>query len=109
MKKNWVYIMTDSENRFFHVGYCADIVKAIKFYKELPMLPYVVKKVCEKTAIIENPKYNILIYLEENKTQGDSFERFKQLTEGTYEMKIDLIKTFNPGFVELTPGVNIEL
>ncbi len=91
--KNYVYILSINDTKF-HAGYCRDIEKAVKFYKNLPSAFANVYK---------------LVYLEELPDDQKAFARYKEILAYTDLEKGILIDNINPDRVELEPGINIEL
>lgn len=95
--KQYVYIVTTNDDRMLLVGYCDDIEKTIKFFKELPNLH-------ENTT-----DYNRLVYVEEHSDKGICIERFDELMAFTRDLKEAVIDSCNPDWIELKPGINFEL
>lgn len=84
----WLYIMSNSDNTYFHCGFSDDILKVIRFYDSLPKIGLTP---CSK-----------LVYAEEYTLKETQVNRFKELTSmGTEKMK-EIIEVFNPGYVQIT-------
>lgn len=94
----YVFLMTDSERCNMHAGYCGHLEDMIAFYKLMPSM-----------AMDENYIQNILVYLEQAEHEQMVKDRLKQIVALNRIQKEDLINTINPDWVELMPGVNIEL
>lgn len=91
----WLYIMCSPDRDNFLVGTTSDLKKAISFFKEMPSL---------------KPENKIrLVYLEGYETQADASIRFKEVSALTKDIKIQLVQTINPEFVEMVPGKNVEI
>lgn len=90
--------MATPDNTIFHVGYCRDIKKAIKFYSDFPSL---------HTNWVEK-----LVYFEQYEgadAEDMARERFEELTKFPWDLKAAVIGNINPEFIELIPGINVEI
>ena len=94
--KLYVYIVTTNDDNVLHVGYCTDLKRTIKFYKELPNLEL-------------ETDYNRLVYVEEHPNEESAINRFNELMQTPREIKEFIIEGVNPEWVELVPGVNFDL
>lgn len=95
--KHYVFMISTNEKSMLTVGWCKDILKAIKFYKELPNLS-------------DSPDvFNKLVYVEEHPNEDSCVNRFNELMGFTVEVKEIVIASVNPNFIELIPGLNFDL
>lgn len=94
--RTFVYIVTANNDRTLHVGYCKDIKRAVKFYKELPNLHLDID-------------YNRLVYAEEHDDRDNAIARFNELMGYPRDMKEAVIDCVNPDWIELLPGLNFDL
>jgi putative endonuclease len=99
MSKHYTYIMTNTSKTHLHCGYCKDVYRMQKFYKEMPSMHF----------LYENYSNNILVYLEELPNLDSVRVRLDQLMGLNREQKTGLINSINPDWVEIIPGVNVEL
>ncbi|OGY92268.1 MAG: hypothetical protein A3H70_03440 [Candidatus Komeilibacteria bacterium RIFCSPLOWO2_02_FULL_48_11] len=91
-KGGYVYITTTKKNTVLYIGVTSDI--SVRDYKH-------------KTKFYENSftkKYNVdkLVYYERYDFIEDAIKREKQLKNWRREKKINLIKSMNPEFKELS-------
>jgi hypothetical protein len=88
--RQFVYIMATPDNSIFHVVYCLDLEKAVKFYKGLPNM--------------HSNGHNKLVYFEMftgPECVDTAFVRFKELTSYPWELKAEIICNINPDLIEL--------
>lgn len=88
--------MATIDNVIFHCGTCANLEKMIKFYKGLPNIS----------------GFNRLLYFEQYSGPGAkemATERFEELSRFPWDLKASVIAGINPEFIELLPGVNVEI
>lgn len=96
----YVYLISDYSKKSIHSGYCGDVNKMIGKYAEHN----------EMSLNYPPDKYLFrLVYLEELETQGKAIDRNMYLTFMPLVEKIKEIEKFNPEWLELMPGINIEL
>ena len=95
--KRFIYIITDRNRNNLHVGLCADLLKTLDFYKQMPTLFY------------DNAQQlNRLVYFEEISTEEMAMERFKTVSTYTRPQKEKMIRPVNPDWVDLTIGLKFE-
>ena len=95
--KRFIYIITDRNRNNLHVGLCADILKALNFYSQMPTLFF-----------DSAQQLNRLIYFEEINTEEQAMARFKFVSTFTRPQKEKMIRSVNPNWVDLTIGLNYE-
>jgi putative endonuclease len=95
-QKNYIYIITDRNNKFIYIGVTSDLVKRLhqhktKFYKGY------------------SSQHNLykLVYFESFQWIVDAISREKQLKSYRREKKDNLINTLNPNWDELLPPTTI--
>ena len=90
-KYYYVYIMTNQRNTVLYTGITNNIERRNKEHKE-------------KMAEGFTKKYNInkLVYGEEFNNVEEAIIREKQIKAGSRKKKLDLIKSVNPEFKELS-------
>lgn len=94
---HYVYLMASEDRKSIHAGWTVDIVKAIEQYNRIPSISWPAKK------------SNMLVWFIEYTDQEEAKSDFEKVTRLTLEQKIELVKTINPDFIELVPGVNFEM
>lgn len=95
--KNFIYIITDRNRNNLHVGLCADLLKTLEFYNEMP------------TLFFDSSKHlNRLVYFEEINTDEQAMDRFKYVSTFTRPQKEKMIRSANPDWVDLTKGLKTE-
>lgn len=96
----YVYLISNYSHTNIQSGYCEDVRKAIGFYS----------KHNDMTLNYPLDKYlHRLVYLEEVSSEGKAVDRLTYFTHMPNTEKIKLIESINPDWIELKPGVNIEL
>lgn len=95
--KRFIYIITDRNRKNLHVGMCADLLKTLQFYTDMPTLFF-----------DSAQQLNRLVYFEEINTEEQAMERFKYVSTFTRPQKEKLIRSVNPNWIDLTIGLNIE-
>lgn len=93
--KRYIFIFWRGANSLFQIGFCRDIEKAIKAYKGIAAI-----------SILETSAK--LIYLEEVDYQLAE-KRLAELIKMGKSRQCELIEQYNPQWVELIPGENIQL
>lgn len=93
----YIYIMCNSRKAGIYSGYCRDIIKAVKFFKEMP------------TMFFPPEKQNILIHLETADNENDAIERFKEISNMNAVQRNQLIVDQNENWVEIIPGVHFTI
>jgi len=95
--KRFIYIITDRNRTNLHVGLCADLLKTLEFYSQMPNL------------FFDNSRQlSRLVYFEEINTEEQAVERFKYVSTFTRPMKEKMIRSVNPDWIDLTIGLNAE-
>jgi putative endonuclease len=95
--KRFIYIITDRNRNNLHVGLCADLLKTLDFYKQMPTLFF-----------DSAQQLNRLVYFEEINTEEMAMERFKTVSTYTRPQKEKMIRPVNPDWVDLTIGLKFE-
>jgi putative endonuclease len=90
MKSPAIYIMTNRPNGTLYTGVTSDLIKRTYEHKN-----HLVKGF---TA-----KYNLtrLVYYEQSESMTSAIEREKQIKAGSREMKLALIESINPQWIDL--------
>ncbi|SFC60803.1 putative endonuclease [Parapedobacter composti] len=89
----YIYILTDSNRSYLHVGMANDLNKAIDVYSRKSRLFF---DACAKV-------YR-LVYHEAWPTEEAALRRFKELSAFTRMQKEKLIRKYNPNWVEIPAG-----
>ncbi|HVV54826.1 MAG TPA: hypothetical protein VHC47_05860 [Mucilaginibacter sp.] len=95
--KRIIYIITDRNRNNLHVGLCSDLLKTIQFYQQMPTLFFDSAQQLKR-----------LVYFEEISNEEQAMERFKFVSGFTRPQKEKMIRSVNPDWVDLTPGLNFE-
>lgn len=95
--RKWFYIMASKDLMSIHVGYSKELKQTLMWYNAMPR------------SIKDGSKMNSLVYLEEYTQEENAIQRVKEVTSFTLQQKKKLIETINPDYIELVPGVNIEI
>lgn len=84
--------MTNKNNSVLYTGVTSNLVDRIKQHND------------KKHSGSFSAKYNLfkLVYYEQYDTIGDAIKREKQIKSGSRKKKVDLIKSFNPDWVDLS-------
>jgi len=84
--------MTNKNNSVLYTGATSNLADRIKQHKD------------KKHSGSFSAKYNLfkLVYYEQYDTIGDAIKREKQIKSGSRKKKVDLIKSFNPDWVDLS-------
>lgn len=95
--KFYLFIFSVNARAALITGYTEDIIKTIASFKKMPNL--------------FNPQrdFKQLVYLEMFTTNQGIIDRHKEVEVLTRQQKDELIATVNPEWIELKPGVNIDL
>lgn len=94
--KAFVFIIATGENQYLHVGYCTDILKAVKFYKDLP------------TLFFKPADFSKLVYVEEHSDMESAVNNFREISAYTDAVKREIITGVNPDYIDLKIGINFE-
>ncbi|MBE7177633.1 MAG: GIY-YIG nuclease family protein [Mucilaginibacter polytrichastri] len=94
--KKFVYIVTDRNRSCLHVGLCADLLKTLKFYRDMPNLFFDASQ-----------QLNRLVYFEELEEE-QAAQRFAMMSHYTRMQKEKTIRGANPDWVDLTLGLDFE-
>lgn len=94
--KKFVYIVTDRNRNCLHVGLCADLLKTLKFYQDMPNLFF-----------DSSQQLNRLVYFEEMEEEQAS-NRFGMMSRYTRMQKEKMIRSANPDWTDLTIGLDFE-
>lgn len=97
MKGCYVYIM-NTRAKILHIGMTKDIVKALKFYENMPVI-----------SLQSDFRLFKLIYLVEYINHKDAKNWLLELSKTPKNGLIKIIKDSNPELIELKPGENITL
>lgn len=95
--KQFIYIITDRNRNNLHVGLCSDMMKTVQFYKDMPTLFF-----------DQSQQLSRLVYFEEISSEEQAMERFKFVSTFTRLQKEKMIRSVNPNWIDLTPGINFE-
>jgi len=95
--KKYVYVVTDRNRSTMHVGMSSDLMKTIKFYREMPNLFFDAAQQLTR-----------LIYFEELSTEQAAMQRFKLISRFTRIQKEKIVRSVNPDWVDLSIGLNFE-
>lgn len=96
----YVYLISNYKHDNIHSGHCTELAKVIDFYAQ------------HNDMSLNYPVENYLmrmVYLEELTSDSAAIERVTHFTKLPLAEKIKLIESINPDWIELKPGVNIEL
>jgi len=88
--KKFIYIITDKDHHNLHMGLCADLVKTIEFYEQMPTLFFDASQMLNK-----------LVYFEEIDGEDVAFEKYKSMSTFTRSRKEELIASINPNMVDI--------
>lgn len=94
--KKFVYIVTDRNRNCLHVGLCADLLKTLNFYQDMPNLFF-----------DSSQQLNRLVYFEEMEEEQAS-NRFAMMSHYTRMQKEKTIRSANPDWTDLTIGLDFE-
>jgi len=94
---SFIYIITDRNRNCLHTGMCADLLKTLDFYTEMPNLFF-----------DSAQQLNRLVYFEEIHNEELAMERFKVVSRFTRSQKEKMIRSVNPDWVDLTIGLRYE-
>ncbi|MGQ2984031.1 GIY-YIG nuclease family protein [Flavobacterium sp.] len=96
MKPGFVYIMTNQNNTVLYVGVTSDLHERVANHRS------------KRYPDSFSAKYNIskLVYFETFMMIGDAIGREKQIKAGSRKKKLDLIKSMNPEWNDLTYSIN---
>jgi putative endonuclease len=95
--KKYVYVVTDRNRSTMHVGMSSDLIKTMKFYREMPNLFF------DTTQQLTR-----LIYFEELNTEQVAMQRFKLISRFTRIQKEKIVRSVNPDWVDLSLGLDFE-
>ena len=90
MKKGYVYILSNQIGSVLYIGMTSDLLRRLYEHRNHLLKGF-------------TDKYNVtkVLYYEGFELVEDAINREKQLKGWRREKKIDLIKSFNPDFVDL--------
>lgn len=91
MKPSFIYIVTNKYNNTLYVGVTSNLPKRI--------LEHIEKRF--ENSFSARYNLNKLVYYEAFQMIGDAIAREKQLKAGSRATKINLIKEFNPQWIDL--------
>ena len=96
-KKYWIYILTNKSNTLY-IGVTNDLMRRLWEHKNKLVKGF-------------SSKYNLnrLIYFEEYKNAIEAIAREKKIKGWLRKKKIELIKTANPKFIDLSNKFSHEL
>ena len=96
MKPGFVYIMTNNNNTVLYVGVTSGIHERVAEHKN------------KRYINSFSARYHLtkLIYVEAHQMIGDAIGREKQIKAGSRKKKIDLIRTINPEWNDLTFSIS---
>jgi len=96
--KGFVYIITNEYNTVLYTGVTSDLKERIKQHKT------------KKHPDSFSAKYNIykLVFYEIFDTIGEAIRREKQIKAGPGKKKVEMINQFNPEWVDLRLGSDLE-
>jgi len=96
--KGFVYIMTNEYNNVLYTGVTSDLSARVVQHKD------------KKHRGSFSARYNIskLVYYEEFDTIGEAIKREKQVKAGSRKKKVEMINQFNPEWVDLSMGSDLE-
>ena len=95
--KKFVFIVTDRNRNSLHVGMSTDLIKTMKFYRQMPNLSF-----------DNSSQLTRLVYFEELNSEINALERFNVINKFARIQKERLIRTVNPDWVDLTLGLDFE-
>ena len=95
--KKYVYVVTDRNRSTMHVGMSSDLMKTMKFYREMPNLFFDAAQQLTR-----------LIYFEELNTEQAAMQRFKFISRFTRIQKEKIVRSVNPDWVDLSIGLDFE-
>ncbi|TZF83628.1 GIY-YIG nuclease family protein [Pedobacter sp. BS3] len=95
--KKYVYIVTDRNRNSLHVGTSTDLIKTVKFYRDMPSLFFDTSNHATR-----------LVYFEELNTEQAALDRFQLISTYTRTQKERLIRQVNPDWIDLTIGLDFE-
>lgn len=95
--KKYVYIVTDRNRSTMHVGMSSDLMKTMKFYREMPNLFFDAAQQLTR-----------LIYFEELNTEQAALQRFKLISRFTRLQKEKITRSVNPDWIDLSIGLDFE-
>src|ERR1044072_4403227 len=96
MKPGFAYIMTNSNNTVLYVGVTSQLHERVADHKS------------KRYSDSFSARYNLskLVYFEAFQMIGDAIGREKQIKGGSRKKKIDLIRSMNPEWNDLTFSIN---
>jgi putative endonuclease len=93
MKNNFVYFMTNKNNKVIYIGVTSNIIERVYQHKTKAYKGFTSKYNCEK-----------LVYFEEFNNINQAINREKQLKAGNRNNKVKLIEGINPQWNDLSSG-----
>lgn len=95
--KKYVYVVTDRNRTSLHVGMSSDLMKTMKFYREMPNLFF-----------DSAQQLTRLVYFEELNTEQVAAQRFGLISRFTRAQKEKIVRSVNPDWLDLTIGLDFE-
>jgi len=95
--KKYVFIITDRNRNTLQVGISSDLIKTMKFYRQMPNL-----------SLDSSQQLTRLVYFEELRSEVFAQERFFTISKFTRLQKERVIRNVNPDWVDLTIGLDFE-
>ena len=95
-KQYYVYLMTNYLNTTFYIGVTNNLLRRVYEHKTK-----------QNKGFTERYNLNKLVYLELTSSIEDAIKREKQLKNWKKQWKIDLIKTQNPSFSDLSEEIGL--
>ncbi|MXV50648.1 GIY-YIG nuclease family protein [Pedobacter sp. HMF7647] len=95
--KKYVYVVTDRNRASLHVGMSSDLMKTMKFYRDMPNLFF-----------DNSQQLTRLIYFEELNSENIAIQRFELISHFTRTQKEKLVRNVNPDWIDLTIGLDFE-
>lgn len=95
--KKYVYVVTDRNRSSMHVGMSSDLMKTMKFYREMPNLFF-----------DSGQQLTRLVYFEELNTEQVALQRFGLVSRFTRVQKEKIVRSVNPDWLDLTMGLSFE-
>ena len=96
MKPGFTYIMTNNNNTVLYVGVTSDLHERVSDHQS------------KRYPGSFSARYHLtkLVYFEAFQMIGDAIGREKQIKAGSRKKKIDLIRSMNPEWNDLTHSIN---
>lgn len=95
--KKYVYVVTDRNRKSLHVGMSSDLIKTMKFYRDMPNLFF-----------DSGQQLTRLVYFEELNSENSAMQRFGLISRFTRVQKEKIVRSVNPDWLDLTIGLDYE-